>query len=187
MDAHFLESWFNTRHRVLGRALHPFCLNDALILSLAGSPFLAAEQEEVRYTLPDLQLAVRVCSSPARVFLEARFNERWWDRALTRLVAFWDRRQSLEAQCQAFVAYLDDFYAPPALWRDEDGDEVLRAPWVLANAVFLMRHTTYRPEEIWALPIGQALWIAATLAEQNGSSAQIVSEEEAAAMTELGL
>lgn len=186
MDERFYESWFNCRHRVLGRWLHPFCLSDALILSVSGSPFLS-DQTGIRYGLADLQLAVRVCSTPARIFFEARLGQRWHERWTDDLWKLWTKRQSLEKQCQAFVNYLDDYYAPPVLWQDETGDGVLRAPWVLANAVFLMRHTSYRPEEIWSLPIGQALWIAATLAEQNGASVQIVSEEEAAGMAALGL
>lgn len=189
MDERFYESWFNRRHRVLGRWLHPFCLSDALILSVAGSPFLLGREPGLRYTLADLQVAVQICSTPAALYFEARLGTGgFWERLR---LCLWTRRYvgELESQCQAFVGYLDDFNAPPEVWRDEDTPETggMRAPWVLANAVFLMRHTTYRPAEIWAMPLGQALWLAATISEQNGSKLELVTPEEQAAIEAMGL
>jgi hypothetical protein len=194
VDQRFAEAWFNTDHRVLGRRLHPFCLEDALILSVAESPFLLGSDSKIEYTLPDLQLAAEICSSPAKIFLHARFNRSWLARVRT---VFWARRckktcatqMGLKRECQLFTNYIDDYYSVPEVWHDESGNEStqLNAPWILGNFVFLLRRTTYRAREIWTMPIGQALWIAAALAEQTGHGVQIVGEEEADALKEMGL
>jgi hypothetical protein len=182
MDRRFYEAWFNTEHTVLGRKLHPFCLEDALILSLAESPFLVGTVKGVDYALPDLQLAVKVCSTPGEVFLHARFNRSWLKKLMTSLWVLRCRQMNLKEQCQRFVTYIDDYNSPPDLWHDsaDAGDGQLRAPWVLANATFLIRHTTFNPREVWTMPLGQALWYAATLSEQLGAKVQLVSEEEQA-------
>lgn len=189
MDQRFYEAWFNTEHKVLGRRLHPFCLNDALILSLAGSPFLLGTEQGIEYGLQDLQIAVKVCSTPATVFLNARLNSTWPSKFRAALWTSQCKRMGFEEQCQRFVSYLDDYNSPPATWFDEDdaGDGKLRAPWVLANAVFLIRHTTFTPEQVWSMPLGMALWYCATLSEQLGSKIQLMSEEEEAGMKALGI
>jgi hypothetical protein len=190
VDQRFYEAWFNTEHKVLGRRLHPFSLQDALILSLAESPFLlGTEDEGLSYGLTDLQVAVTICSTPAEIFLGARLTRTWgtWLRQ-----ACWTercKRMDLEEQCQRFVCYIDDYNSAPELWHDEDdaGDGELSAPWVLANAVFLIRHTTFTPGEAWTMPLGKALWYCATLSEQLGAKIQFVSEDEQAGLEALGL
>lgn len=189
MDQRFYEAWFNAEHSVLGRRLHPFCLNDALILSLAESPFLLGSDASIRYGLTDLQLAVKICSTPAGIFLNARLDREWFVGLRS---AWWTtqcKRMDFSEQCQRFVNYIDDFNSAPETWHDDDdaGDGKLRAPWVLANAVFLIRHTTFTPEQVWTMPLGMSLWYCATLSEQLGSKIQIVSEEESEGMKELGL
>ncbi len=189
MDQSFYEAWFNADHKVLGRRLHPFCLNDALVLSLAESPFMLGKEPGVRYDLPALQLAVQVCSTPADVFLQARFDRSWPQKLTTFGWTLWCRRQDFHTSCQQFLTYIDDYYAVPEVWQNESdspGDK-LHAPWILGNAVFLMRNTTLSSDEIWTMPIGKALWITATLSEQLGAPIQIVSEEEQAGMAALGL
>jgi hypothetical protein len=189
VDQKFCEAWFNTQHTVLGRKLHPFCLEDALILSLAESPFLLGTESSVRYGLTDLQMAVKICSTPSEVFLNARLDKAWFSSLRS---AWWTsqcKRMNFEEQCQRFVTYIDDFNSAPETWHDEDdaGDGKLRAPWVLANAVFLIRHTTFTPKQVWTMPLGMALWYCATLSEQLGSKIQLLSEEEQKGIEALGL
>jgi hypothetical protein len=187
MDARFAESWFNADHRVLGRWLHPFCLEDALILSVAESPFILAVDSRINYSLADLQLAVHICSRPASVFTCAQFTQSWWARLLTAIRSLRCRTEvGLRIECQRFVNYIDDYYATPGVWHGEGGQS-LNAPWILGTVTFLISHTTFRPREVWTMPIGQAFWIAAVLEEQMSPEVQIVSEEESAAMREMGI
>lgn len=187
MDARFAESWFNADHWVLGRRLHPFCLEDALILSVAESPFILAVGSKIHYTLADLQLAVHICSRPASTFTLARFTQSWWRRFLTAIRSLSCRTEAgLRVECQRFVNYIDDYYATPGVWHSK-AESRLNAPWILGTFVFLVSHTTFRPREVWTMPIGQAFWIAAALEEQLNPDAQIVGEEEATAMREMGI
>lgn len=177
MDPNFLEAWFNTTHRVLGRRLHPFCLEDALILALAESPFLLGIAPGVEYSLLDLQLAVQVCSTPSSRFLNAELRSTWWTKVRR---FFWSRRchsMDLELECQKFVSYIDDFNAGPRSW-DTGDEKSLNAPWVLANATFLLRHLNFSPTEVWRMPIGMAFWYAASVSEQIGTTLELMSEEE---------
>lgn len=189
MDQRFYEAWFNTEHQVLGRRLHPFCLNDALILSLAESPFLLGTGSEIHYGLTDLQMAVKICSTPARTFLNARLDREWFGGLRAALWTSQCKRMEFSEQCQRFVSYIDDFNSPPLTWHDDGdaGDGKLRAPWVLANACFLIRQTTFTPDEVWTMPLGMSLWYCATISEQLGSKIQLMSEEEAEGLKQLDL
>jgi hypothetical protein len=191
MDARFLQSWFNSDHRVLGRKLHPFCLYDALILAADGSPFVAEEEGPVPYSLSDLQVAVAVCSGDPHRFLGGRFMSGWWERLRVRAWGWRIRRAMrrdpgyLDRQGEAFNAYLLDHNAGPRFWSDGEASE-MRAPWLLANVTFLISKTSLDREEAWTMPLGQALWYAGTLAEQMGTGgSEIMTVEEEAAMQEM--
>ena len=198
MDERFRESWFNTSHVVLGRALHPFCLYDALILSTEKSPFICEDEDRgaTTFSLQDLQLAVLVCSTDHRVFLEARLCKTWLDKLRMKLFGRRSRmickdQRSLEHQGKLFSTYLRDYNSGPQLWEGDDGEDrglpEMKTPWLLAYVVRLIRSTTFRPEEVWTMPIGQVFWYVTVLAEQTGTkSIDIVSPEEEAAMKELG-
>jgi hypothetical protein len=195
LDPRFYEAWFNADHTVLGRRLHPFCLQDALILSMSESPFLAGTVPGIDYGLEELQVAVTICSTPADTFLHARFNRSWpqkvaviwWSKKWRKICAHED---ALREQCQRFVNYIDDYNSPPEVWYDESDspeDGKMQAPWILGNVVFLIRHTSFTPQQVWTMPIGQALWYCVTLSEQLGRKIQVVSTDELEAMREMGL
>lgn len=193
MDERFRESWFNREHVVLGRQLHPFCLYDALILSEFQSPFIVEQSKDKPsvYTLEDLQTAVLVCSSSPEVFLGAKLIRFRWDVLRMWWFGVRSRRicSSLEAfrhQGKLFGAYLRDYSSPPEFWEEEDSD-ISRLPWILSNAVHLLRTTNMTREEIWSMPLGQVFWYSATIAIQTGTTkAEIMTPEEEAAMKELG-
>ena len=189
MDPKFYEAWFNADHVVLGRRLRPFSLGSAMVLSLSDSPFLLGTAPGVDYGLTDLQLAVLVCSTPTQFFFDTRLSSSWWKR-LRRIL--WTRkckRLNFREECQKFVTYIDDYYSPPSTWLDDgdSGDGKLGAPWVLCNATFLMRNTTMSEERVWSMPLGQALWYAATISEQLGAKIQLLSEEERKALEAMGV
>lgn len=188
MDPKFFEAWFNTEHTVLGRRLQPFSLQTALILALCESPFLVGVKPGVDYSMIDLQEAVIACSTPAEIFLNAKLTAGWVERFKRKVWTLRCARMSLREECQKFVTYIDDFNTQPEVWANDDGDGgQLGAPWVLCNAVFLLRNTTMSETRVWTMPLGMALWYAATIAEQMGTRIQIPTEDERAALEELGL
>ncbi len=195
MDSRFLQSWFNSEHTVLGRKLHPFCAYDVLILAAAESPFVAESEGPVPYDFTDLEKAVWICSNEPKYFLDARMSEGvidrarmwWWGRTIRRQLERSPKR-FIRQQGDAFNAYLEDFNAGPKFWADEKPGGTVRAPWILANVTFVIRNTNFSAEEAWRLPLGQLFWYSAGLAEQMGtSSSEIMSEEEEAAMKEMGI
>lgn len=184
MDQAFHESWFNASHTVLGRKLHPFCFEDALILGLVESPFLASTKGNVRYGLEDLQLAVVICSTDSREFLDASF------RSSPIRAAWWSwrcRRMDLQAECQKFVTFIDDYFAPPQVWTEDSDGSGLGAPWVVSHVTFLMRHLHISERAAWTMPIGKALWYCACVAEQLPGGSQVASAEEQEAMEALDI
>jgi hypothetical protein len=188
VDPRFYESWFNVQHRILGRTLHPFCFNDALILSAADSLFMGEPTKVSRARLAkELEIAVLVCSTPAGQWYNP--HKGWGYRFLVKAVNWRRRFSNLETLHKQFQAYLRDYNAGPKIWMDGGNSSTsLRAPWVLANVAYLLRCTTLTEERVWTMPIGQALWYSATTAEQTGtSSAEIMSADEEQALRELGI
>ena len=59
----------------------------------------------------------------------------------------------------------------------------IAAPWMLAKAAFLLRHTHLEERRIWTAPIGQLLCYATAIEEQV-TDAQVVTPEEHRAMAE---
>lgn len=184
MDANFLESWVNSDdHQVLGHRLHPFCLYDILSLELVDSPFLRGAGG-VSYTPLDLILAARICSHS----FESNVRFLRTNGLRKRLYVWRDLRKCrghFVRECQHFVDYIDDYWAPPEVFTSEDSGEI-KSPWVLAYAAKLMTSTSMGEAAIMTMPIGKVLWFSATMGELAGSDAEIVSEEEAEAMRKLG-
>lgn len=198
MNENFLENWINGEHRVLGRRLHPFCLYDALALIHLESPFLDIENAgTVEHA--DLRWAVDVCSAPPGAALELGFYHRSVVKDVLTGLAFrfhprqWSLfgpRPSMELrfkrECDAFVAYVDDFFRPPQTWNKGEASES-GAPWPLAIATQLERNVSEGRHAIWSMPLGQALWRSVMIGIQDGSDAQFLTDEEETFLREAGL
>jgi hypothetical protein len=180
VDERFLQSWFVRRDwRVLGRRLQPFSLAHRLTLEAIGSPLCRGNE---LFTFTDLALAVCVCASPdpfRRIPAPS-----WADR-----VRFWHstfRPAWFRSEAEAFIAYLDEHTSGPKFWeREEDGARTDSTPWPLVVATTLIRRTSLREREVWAMPLGRALWYHAAVAKLDGARLDILTTEEEAMLERL--
>lgn len=186
MDDAFYEAWLHrTRgHVVLGRRLHPFCLDDVVKLSFLESPFLALKDHK-NVTVEQLMLAVLTCSTTIDDFdsvtgadgIFSRFFRRRWEKKCFK--------SDLSVELGKFVTYIADYYSAPVAWSSEGGT-ALGAPWALSVAANLTRNTAMTQKEIWTGPLGRNLWISGAITEQLSQDYQIVREDELTAMRQLG-
>ena len=119
MQTAFLEAVVNRRHTVLGRPLHPFCLYDALFLSLAENPLWTGAALPTRTALEE---AVLICSLPPERFLQCEIRPPTRLGRLRRLLwHFRSMRLEFLPQLELWQAYLADFNTGPQHW-DADTD-----------------------------------------------------------------
>lgn len=183
MNENFLEAWVNSNHRVLGKRLKPFCLAHAVALYVIESPYVSVFESsmgERNVSLIDLELAVRVCSSPFDTLLSTL------DRGLTSVLWSMNNRLVRDPQQEAnkFEIYLKDFIALPETFdKDSNGGEA-GAPWPLSVGTLLSSKGGLDFEYAMQMPIGKAMWIAACLGEQMGAI-DIMSEMEGSIVEEV--
>lgn len=174
IDERFAEAWVNRDHVVARARLRPFSQWHVLQLSLLRNPLV---QEELRPTeivrWEHLWQAVAVC--------QTQYGERpkflSGFRAAFRQALF---RLDLAREVAAFRAYQADFYTVPELTVEETPNErALTAPGMLARVVFVMRHLGgFSHDELWSMPVGQLLWIEATLSEQISDRVALLGKAE---------
>ena len=172
-DPRFLEAWVNhAGHRVFGRKLHPLCFLDLVALEVVDSPFLPGSKNRACATRHDFNLAVHILSAPIK---SLELSDRIARPSLVSRMVF--SRYDLAKANAALQAYFDDYFTTLEMWREPSAGKSCQAPWVLAQAAFLMQHTSLSEWRIWTAPIGQMLCYCAALEEQLSQS-QVVSPEE---------
>ena len=183
MQTAFLESLVNRRHTVLGRALHDFCLYDALFLEIAENPLWLGGRAP---TIEDLIEAVNICSLPPERLLQAEPGPRTWREALRHF--WWLRgnvradnrdRDFFERELVKFAAFIADSNAAPKMWDAQSGGRTIRAPWILSIANYVEMHSNMSEREIFTAPLGKILWKAEAIAERKGEAlAEMMTQEE---------
>ena len=181
----FLEAWLNTRHKVLGRTLHPFCLEDVVNLYAVDSPVVSIFEEDgesdegdggnrglPRIPTVHLEIFAYICST--RPPLDYSSNRTAW--RLTN--AF----RSTEKELVKLTDYLNDFLALPETIPLGDIQSSFEpgCPWPLQMATNLARqakipyHCPNCNDErrecvcIWRMPLGKAFWLSAAVMESTG-------------------
>lgn len=159
--------------------LKPFCLRHLLTLQSIEHPILtvgAVPEPD------DIMLALRICSSDlgiASIEKKPTWGEKWLN---AKMVA----SPLLTAQILTeFVRYTELYSSPPKVWEKpaEDGSiDVRKAkmPEVLMLVGILIRKTTLREDEVWAMPIGKVSWYATAIAIIEGADVQTISTEDEA-------
>lgn len=185
---------------MLGRKLQPFCLYHALILAAEDSPFIMSVSSEeglnISYSLTDLEVAVWVCShpNPSSILAGKLYDSNlpgWLQKLKTWAWGSSNRRRArknaklLNEEGAKFESYLSDCSQTPTIWTADSSNSVSKAPWVLANFVFIQRHMHYSEHEVMSMKLGKLIWIAATLGEQLGSSSETMTPEEEEAIEAL--
>lgn len=182
-DPRFLEAWVNRRdHRVFGCRLRPLSLWHLLALDAIDSPFAGFGDGAASTT--DFLRAVAILATEPPETLEIHpegIEPGIWLAFCAIPFTKKCRRANLQLK-----AYFSDFYSSVDVWNftnGEGGGHRISAPWLLARAVFLMRHTNLSERRIWTAPIGQILNYAAAVEEQVTNN-QVISTDEQAAMEE---
>lgn len=182
MDTRFLQAWVESKHRVLGYDLAPFCLNHLLALHAAESPFVLGGIPEFE----DLLLFLKVCSNSARELAPA-------DRQIKREL----RKTPLELE-RAIVGALE--YLASASHRPQFAEQaesdpeapgehsggtgrLLTAPAALARIAFMHVHSNLSHTEIMTMKLDQLADLEAAIAEQKGGDVRFRNEEEDAWLT----
>ncbi|MFH1602431.1 MAG: hypothetical protein ABIH03_00805 [Pseudomonadota bacterium] len=164
---------------LLGRQLRHFSLYHALMLSVAGSPFIGVGDGQA--ALDDLLFAVWICCqeydpTPAPHESPALIDEaREWGAGAGEI--------DLAEGCAAFTAYLNGYFAFPQFWQDGKS-KPSGVPWFFRCAADVMMHYPQLSEEtVWNMPINRAAAYRACVAEDNGRA--LFSDAEAAALRKL--
>lgn len=187
MDDSFLSALFPARHRLLGRALRPYCYGHLVTLHAIGSPLVAAAGAGDEVDAGQLLAAVRVCAAPGWPLLPP---DALRPRLRDVLVRAWLERRPgrLRRAVDAFLAYRDDHDSFPAFYEEENLDpdgvggavkaRLLTAPAALVSVVKLVHRTTLTWEEAWNLPVALPSWIAGTLGEMEGGARFDAGDQE---------
>lgn len=173
LPPHFIEAWLNLDHTVCRRALPAYSLHAHMMLCAVNSPF-AFETLPAGYqvTWEDLWEAIAAVTTP-------RGRRLVYPSAFRCIILQRFRRLELKAEIAAFRAWQNDFLSAPEVFSSEGGGRELTAPGILARVVFLLRHLHLTADEVWLMPIGQALWLHAATLEQLSEHVSLLGDEEA--------
>ena len=172
----FSESVLHDRHLVLGRELHPFCLDHWVLLDALKSPLLTGGKIEIT----DLQLAVQVCStSSVQEFYDATlrpaFGWKLWHK-ITRLFP-------VPRTLAAFNNYIDDYLPKIPRWQFDFGDETKCPALFVAAARWI--EAGQDPVRVRRMALGELIAWNLALDEAKGdplksvkSAAEIAAERE---------
>lgn len=173
-DPRFSEAFANTRHRVYGKRLLPFCLWHQLVLEHAQSPVLAGAP----CTPADLLLAARICATPwnpAFVFpdltLPGAGSLLWHSLGRT-----------FHGELAKFVTYMNDFASPPKLWDSPQGATQERdVDSIIETAAYIVKATTLTWEQAWTTPVGVLSWLSVCEQKLEGGEIQVFTPADEAA------
>jgi len=152
----FHEAFAHREHRVLGRKLKPYCSYHLLWLKIVKSKLITGGT----ITLPDLDIAARICSANYGQAQAAIAPHR-----LDKLAYMWKAlRYRLNDEIAKFQDYTDDFNSPPTP-ETRGGESTFRGEhlpheiWTVSGLMSILHMTR---EEAWMCPLGEAEWLLST-------------------------
>lgn len=172
MDAKFLASIFAAPPKILGRQLKPFCCGHAATLAAVNSPFLS----DGKVTPEELIVAVWVCS---QTYEDGKSRFREEPVAIESECKAWGKsvgQWNFEAANALFQIYLSEHTRAPDRWKNKEAKKG-KAPWPLTIVTSLMQELNISLSEAWNMPLQEALWYYAAIAESKGDDS-LISEEE---------
>lgn len=166
MDDRFFNAFLPPTVRVCGRRLTRFTVWHHFILSAIDSPVVA---ETELFRPADLLLALRACRSTygRRVSFRPSLADAAWAWRMRRNPALFSR------EARRFFEWVATQSSPPVLWRENHGGDSVRkvvdsGPQCLALVCSLMSRGGLSKAEAWNMPIGEARWTDAQLAQVEG-------------------
>jgi len=161
--------------QICGRKLLPFCLRHRVALEEIDSPLLNLDKS---MTVDLLLATVRVLST--HNFEEIRQPLSWSEILLAKKLS--KNRKLFIEECYHLSLYMQAQSLWPRFWvKDNDENKSSSIAWTLAVVTSLMRNgCTY--EQAWTLPESEAIWMHIAHSRAEGSSVEIVSDNEWNAM-----
>jgi len=182
----FFEAFIHVPHHVLGRRLKPLSLLHLLFLYHIESPLVLTDRQA---TLPDLELAVLICSSSTsdEILSKIKRNGKIRLSVWRNINAF----RKLKKHLQGFIKYTDDYCSLPRFNEiSQETEEVI--PWILMHAASLIKNTGWDKQKVFELPVGESVWFNTTFSYLDTGKSNVQSDKEAAvvefikALTEKG-
>ena len=171
MDA-FFQAAYCQPPRVLGRQLMPFSLSHVFLLGGLGNGFVTTGNG----TRSELFTAAMVCSRTHSENARALFGGR--GPSLLRLMAWslrWPDRK-IEAEREAFKAYLSDYCTVPEHWQADEG-RGFQCPWQFHFVMTLTRYFGSTLEAAWNTPVALARCYYDAWAESEGDKSLVTTDE----------
>lgn len=168
MDKRFLRAFLTPSFTVIeGYRLYPWCLKHRIWLMGIESPFTSEDRE---ITVPDLMLALRVCSE--RGVGNLRLRERWLAFRLHR------DRERFKRACSSLLDHMDTGERwPRFIEKKKDvatGDGGV--PWPLGVVCNLVKNgMSY--EDAMQMPEPKAVWMSTVFAMQSGAKLDLLSTD----------
>jgi len=160
--------------KVAGVRLLPFCLRHRVALEALDSPVLDMSKA-VGPT--DLVLAARVLST--HNLDEVR---RPWTVAEQFRIALYNHSpRRFINELRKLVIYFEAQSLWPRLWQKDEKPKSVSIPWQLTIVASLVRNGCHL-ESAWTMPEAEAVWLYFANCKAEGSSVEIISDEEWEAM-----
>lgn len=160
--------------RIGGRCMVPLTIGHALLLDRIGSPWMV---RDVECDAAILWLHIRLCSLPYR--RAARAVQSWYTGVWLWAQMF-HRESTAVIATDAFTLWWHEQWSSPDFWFDGDRKPQKRGSTILhALIVCMMSDFHISRSEVLEMPVREALWLQAGLAEQSGSIRLRTADEDA--------
>ena len=169
MDSLLTEALINSKYRVLGKKLRPYCLWHEFLLLASENPFFVESSEE-EANIAHLEAAARICCCKYGELPSQKINSKW--------VAVKAVILGVEKQLASFKTYIDDYNSGPQIWHEEkkeEGGSKSGPPGTIFTAVSCLS-LGIDERRVWEMPIGIALWYSATRQFDKGGEMDFVTE-----------
>jgi len=178
VDETFLEAFYVVPPKVLGKQLLPFSCGRAMNLEVLESPFMRGGL----ITPPDLIVGVWVCSQKykdCKAKMQKSVLSEEAEKELEQEAFEWGQAEKVwrfEETREIFETYISAFTKAPSRWKKQTHRKP-KAPWPLVVATTLIRDLRIPIDEAWEMPLPEALWYFAAVAELDGDDSLVTPEE----------
>lgn len=177
IDSLLAEAFINSKYRVLGRKLRPYCLWHEFLLLASENPLFCKSEEPLNVL--HLEAALRIC--------QCRFGEVpaaiKWPVLVSMKAAF----LGLDKNLEVFRTYVADYNSGPQIWQNQsEGQTSLKngPPGTIYTAISCMS-LGISESRAWEMPIGMALWYSSTRQFDKSGDMDFVTEESRRKMEQL--
>jgi hypothetical protein len=146
-------------------------LGHAVLLAACESPFLSSG----KFGSDELVFGIWICGHK---FEDAR--KKLTEENIKLEFYHWGKQFgnfNFEEVSKEFLEYLEHHTRSPKTWNKAN-QKKCHAPWALSIATVLMKELGFPESEAWNMPLQQALWYFASVAESNGIEYLVPEEDQ---------